>query len=971
MKKAQGSLEYMVIIVAVLLVSGVVVYVVSGSTGSSVNSVNFEQCKTAANQCRTNHLVNAHDPCNFCEKACTVNGEDILNGTGFSAVQLCKEGNVSEIYIHRQIGCGNNIIEHGEACDGTNLSGQTCETQGYFTGTLTCSPDCKSYDTSQCTNCGNNQIDSGETCDGTALNGKTCQDFGFDKGTLSCYSNCSGYDTSGCGNYVCGNGIVEPGEQCDGTNLSGQTCETQGYDAGTLSCNSNCQFNTSDCDMAPVANFSTNCWHLDCDFNASNSTDSDGTIMNYTWDFGDGNVTTTTSPTISHHFTGNESKTFKDETYTVKLNATDDKGVTGSYFVDGNVYVTTNYAPKASISYTWDKLHAYTFDGSYSDPEGTACQDYAWDFDYTAGATTDAAGTPATHTYSSAPKRYEVRLRVKDGGGRWKGAYRWVVSNNAPVSSFTYENGSSNYYRFSFQSTSTPGSGDGENDSDKISDYIKNVHWDFGDGSSASSSWSPSHTFPTSGGDFNVNLTVNDSYGAATSSIQTVHVKPNNDPIANFTASCDNNNGCDLTSTSLAGKDATGNSDEDEINDRITKCWWDFNNDGTWDSPTPQGPNSYCSIYHSFPSSEKTVRLKAQDKYGASNIITKTVKWRTVSVDSSSSNVGEYTSLALDSNEYPHISYYDSANGDLKYAYEDASGWHTSTVDSTGNVGKYTSLALDSNNHPHIAYYDVTNGNLKYAWFDGSTWHVEILDGASGNDTDGDVGKYPSLALTSNNLPDIVYYSKATFSEIKYAYMDSSNNWHFYIVVRPRIVSASSLALDNNDHPHFIYFINTSSGSYNIGLADYDSSSSTKFSCTVAVSNVDEYSGNFSLALDSNNYPHISYYNNSHLNYAYKNSGGWHFETVDGSNNVGYYNSIALDSNNYPYISYFDRHNLHLKYAHKDSHGWIREVVDNSIGTGAYTSIALDPNDNMPRISYYDYGYSSPRQLKYAYYDWQ
>ncbi len=82
--------------------------------------------------------------------------------------------------------------------------------------------------------------------------------------------------------------------------------------------------------------------------------------------------------------------------------------------------------------------------------------------------------------------------------------------------------------------------------------------------------------------------------------------------------------------------------------------------------------------------------------------------------------VGKYTSLALDSSGYPHISYYDDTMGDLKYAYQDAGGWHISTVDSTGSVGGYTSIALD-NDYPRISYYDGSNGDLKYAWIEQPT----------------------------------------------------------------------------------------------------------------------------------------------------------------------------------------------------------------------------------------------------------
>jgi len=82
---------------------------------------------------------------------------------------------------------------------------------------------------------------------------------------------------------------------------------------------------------------------------------------------------------------------------------------------------------------------------------------------------------------------------------------------------------------------------------------------------------------------------------------------------------------------------------------------------------------------------------------------------------------------------------------DLKYATNAGGSWAYYTLDSIGDVGYYISIAVDSNNQAHISYYDIMNGDLKYATNAGGLWAYCTLDSV------GDVGWFTSIAMDSND----------------------------------------------------------------------------------------------------------------------------------------------------------------------------------------------------------------------------
>jgi hypothetical protein len=77
------------------------------------------------------------------------------------------DGTGTEIIVEPQVQCGDGIVNGVEDCDGTNLDGATCQSEGYDGGSLSCNTDC-TFNTNSCTSVTDDDQDgvvAGDDCD--------------------------------------------------------------------------------------------------------------------------------------------------------------------------------------------------------------------------------------------------------------------------------------------------------------------------------------------------------------------------------------------------------------------------------------------------------------------------------------------------------------------------------------------------------------------------------------------------------------------------------------------------------------------------------------------------------------------------------------------------------------------------------------------------------------------------------------
>jgi PKD repeat protein len=283
----------------------------------------------------------------------------------------------------------------------------------------------------------------------------------------------------------------------------------------------------------------------DVKFDASRSSDSDGTIISYDWDFGDGNVGS--GKTVTHNYQD-------DGIYTVILTVEDNDGLKDTHEI--KVYVN-NRLPEAALIGNPEKvktLEDVTFDSAGSiDEDGKITEYY---FDFGDGSNSGWIQTQTViHQYVEGEKYYVASLKVKDDDGAVStniAKSKIIVLNREPVAELTVNPQEAFTYEDVVCSAAASIDYDG---------IISEYYFDFGDGTN--SGWvttsSVKHQYTDGTMNYDITLKVKDNHGVLSADDSIVKVLINNrKPTAAVTASQP-----DVLTYEDISFDASGSSDLD------------------------------------------------------------------------------------------------------------------------------------------------------------------------------------------------------------------------------------------------------------------------------------------------------------------------------------------------------------------------------------------------------------------------
>lgn len=299
-------------------------------------------------------------------------------------------------------------------------------------------------------------------------------------------------------------------------------------------------------------------------------------------------------------------------------------------------------------------------------------------------------------------------------------------------------------------------------------------------------------------------------------------------------------------------------------------------------------------------------------------------RWFQATVDQGAS----FCSLVLDSKQHPHISYADAGGGSgakLRYAHWDGQAWIRQAIPLNSDVvGYYTSIALDQDEHPHISFYeyrgpkgtDIAVRMRVVAW-NGRYWEVRTIDGRNQS------GKFNALAMDAHGHAHLIYANvNAITTGMWDAYWNGAT-WALRNFDGPELNNGGyvgysvNMALDKDGKPHVTYM------NYSVPAVKYAELADTGWKVeTVDLLAGIGYPDRNGITVGPDGSIYLSYYDagRGDLRLAHREGAKWIVETVD-SGTAGFTSSVQVDEQNI-WIAYADESGTGgFKIAHRSLAG--------------------------------------------------
>lgn len=274
----------------------------------------------------------------------------------------------------------------------------------------------------------------------------------------------------------------------------------------------------------PVANFTADsaCQGSPTTFNSGTTIPNAGSIVSYSWDFGDGGVSAGQNPQHIYATYGY---------FNVTLTVVNSNGC--SHSVTRQIVVNPKPIADFTFSATVCMGNPVSFFDQSTIPTGYSSYINQWIWDFGDGSTPVTIDFPAssnvTHTFLGTSPSHVVRLTVRSTKGCISFIEKTVNSVLTPVANFSYSNTVCDHQPVQFTDlTQTNGGGN-----------IQTWSWNFGDPASGSNNTSsaqnPVHLFSSSG-PFSITLIVTNGNGCKDTLLPLPVVNVNARPFADFHA---------------------------------------------------------------------------------------------------------------------------------------------------------------------------------------------------------------------------------------------------------------------------------------------------------------------------------------------------------------------------------------------------------------------------------------------------